>query len=241
MTPLHSNSPTHMTKTIHIKTETLKFPAAQTTVSALLMKPKDAFCLLLFAHGAGADMRHHFMEDMSQELASLGVATLRYQFPYTEKGLKRPDPRPILLATVRSAVALANDVSDGLPLLAGGKSMGGRMTSLAASEEPLPDVQGIVFFGFPLHPAGQPSTERAEHLAKVKVPMLFLQGTRDTLADLSLLKPICKELGKRATLHLIDQADHSFHVPKRSGKNDADVLVELTKTVAEWSTRLVAQ
>jgi len=210
------------------------------SVSALLLKLRDASCLLLFAHGAGDDMRHRFMENMSHELASLGIATLRYQFPYTERKSKRPDPKPILLATVRSAVALANDVSDGLPLLAGGKSMGGRMTSLAASEEPLPGVRGIVFFGFPLHPAGEPSTERAEHLSNVKLPILFLQGTRDALADLTLLKPIGKKLGKRVTLRVIDEADHSFHVPKRSGRSDADVLAELARTVAEWSTSVVA-
>lgn len=225
-----------------MKPKSLSFQATQSSgnVSALLLKPKNASSLLVFAHGAGADMRHHFMEDMSRELASLGVATLRYQFPYTEKGSKRIDPKPILLATVCSAVAFAHEVSGGLPVFAGGKSMGGRMTSLAASEEPLPGVQGIVFVGFPLHPAGEPSTERAEHLFNVKSPMLFLQGTRDTLADLSLLKPICKKLGKRATLFVVDEADHSFHVPKRTGKSDADVLAELAKTVTEWSVGAAA-
>ena len=231
-----------MSKAVRLEPKALAFQPTQTTgpVSALLLKSRDASCLLLFAHGAGADMRHRFMENMSHELASLGIATLRYQFPYTEKGSNRPDPRSILLATVRSAVALANDVSDGLPLLAGGKSMGGRMTSLAAAKETLLGVRGIVFFGFPLHPAGQPSTDRAEHLSNVKLPMLFLQGTRDALADLTLLKPICKKLGKRATMYVIDEADHSFHVPKRTGKSDEDVLAELAKTVAEWSTSVVA-
>jgi predicted alpha/beta-hydrolase family hydrolase len=228
--------------TAQLKPKPLAFQATKSTgtVSALLLKPKDATCLLAFAHGAGAGMRHHFMEDMSHELASLGIATLRYQFPYTEKGSRRPDPKPILLATVRSAAAFAVEVSDGLPLLAGGKSMGGRMTSLAASEEQLPGVRGIVFFGFPLHSAGEPSTERAAHLSNVKLPMLFLQGTRDALADLSLLKPICRKLGKRATLHVIDDADHSFHVPKKSGRSDGDVLTELATTAAKW-TNLIAE
>ncbi len=226
-----------------LKPKPLAFQATKSAgpVSALLLKPQHATCLLAFAHGAGADMRHHFMENMSHELALHGIATLRYQFPYTEKGSRRPDPKPILLATVRSAVAFALEVSDGLPLFAGGKSMGGRMTSLAASEEPLPGVRGIVFFGFPLHPAGEPSTERAEHLSNVKLPMLFLQGTRDSLADLSLLKPICKKLGKRVSLFVIDEADHSFHVPKKSGKSEEEIMAELAKTVATWSADIVSR
>ncbi len=231
-----------MGKASPVKPKPLTFPATKTTgnVSALLLKPRKASCLLLFAHGAGVDMKHRFMESMSQQLASLGIATLRYQFPYAERQSGRPDPKPILLATVRSAVAFANDIGGGLPLLAGGKSMGGRMTSLAASEEPLPGVRGIVFFGFPLHPAGEPSVERAEHLSRVKVPMLFLQGTRDALADLSLLSPVCKKLGKRATMHIVGDADHSFHVPKRSGKTDEEVLAELARKVGEWSKLISA-
>lgn len=226
-----------------LKSKPLTFQATKTTgnVSALLIKPRNASCLLLFAHGAGANMHHHFMEDMSQQLASLGIATLRYQFPYTERQSRRPDPKPILLATVRSAVAFVNEVSGELPVFAGGKSMGGRMTSLAAAEEPLPGVRGIVFFGFPLHPAGEPSAERAEHLSRVKVPMLFLQGTRDALTDLTLLKPICKKLSKRATLHIVDDADHSFHVPKRSGKTDSEVLTDLAQKVAVWSSGVVVR
>lgn len=218
----------------------LAFQASESagSVSALLIKPNDATALFLFVHGAGTDMRHTFMEGASRKLATRGIATLRYNFPYTEKGLKRPDPKPLLLATVRAAVAFANEIGGGLPLFAGGKSMGGRMTSLAASEEPLPGVQGLVFFGFPLHPAGEPSTERAGHLANVNLPMLFLQGTRDALADMSLLKPVCKKLGRRATLHLVDEADHAFHVPKRTGKTDEDVLTELAATVASWSARI---
>lgn len=228
---------------MNLKSKPLTFQATKTdgNVSALLLKPRNASCLLLFAHGAGADMKHRFMENMARELASLGIATLRYQFPYTERQSGRPDPKPILLATVRAAVAFAGEVGGGLPLLAGGKSMGGRMTSLAAAEEPLPGVRGIVFFGFPLHPAGEPSSERAEHLSGVKAPMLFLQGTRDALADLSLLTPVCKKLGKSATLHVVNDADHSFHVPKRSGKTDNEVLTDLAQKVAEWSKHVVTQ
>ncbi len=199
-------------------------------VSALLLRPKDAHWLLVVAHGAGAGMRHRFMESMSLKLAEQQIATLRYQFPYVEKGIKRPDPKPILLATVHSAIAQAQSLAPDLPLLAGGKSMGGRMTSNAASEEPLANVRGLVFFGFPLHPRGQPSTDRADHLDAVGVPMLFLQGTRDTLADLKLLRPVCKRLGKRATLHIIDGADHSFHMLKSSGRTDAEVIEGLART-----------
>jgi hypothetical protein len=215
----------------------LSFQATQSfgRVSALFLKPENASALLLLAHGAGADMRHRFMEDLSRELATQGIATLRYNFPYTEKGLKRPDPKPVLLTTVRSAAAFAADLADGLPLFAGGKSMGGRMTSLAASEETLAGVKGLVFVGFPLHPAGQPSSERAEHLSKIKLPMLFLQGTRDALAELSLLKPVCRKVGKRATLFVMEGADHSFRVPKRTGKSGDDVLRELAAQVASWS------
>ncbi|MEO8167743.1 MAG: alpha/beta family hydrolase [bacterium] len=224
-----------------MKTKEISFPvhAAAGDVSALLLKPRNACCLYVFAHGAGADMRHSFMEDAAQALASNGIATLRYQFPYTERGSKRIDPKPQLLATVRAAVECARELGKGLPLIAGGKSMGGRMTSLAASENPLPGVRGIVFFGFPLHPAGERSTARAEHLLNVTVPMLFLQGTRDALADLTLLKPICKKLNTRATLHIVNDADHSFHVPKRSGTNDKQVLTDLAVQVAAWSARVI--
>ena len=223
-----------------LKIKELQFEATKSSgrVSALLLRPHDAQWLLVFGHGAGAGMRHRFMEAMSMKLAEHRVATFRYQFPFTEQGSKRPDPRPILLATVRSAVAAAYDAAGDLPLLAGGKSMGGRMTSNAVAEEALPNVRGLVFFGFPLHPPGQPSTDRAEHLSKVDVPMLFLQGTRDTLADLTLLKPICKKLGSRSTLHIIDGADHSFHVLKSSGKTDEEVLDGLATTVGSWTSKL---
>ena len=223
-----------------LKVKELQFKATKSLgkVGALLMLPKDAAWLLVLGHGAGAGMRHSFMGQISTYLAEADIATFRYQFPYMEKNSKRPDPKPILLGTVRSAVATAAELSGGLPLLAGGKSMGGRMTSMAAAEQPLLNVRGLVFFGFPLHPAGQPSTERADHLQKVSIPMLFLQGTRDALADLTLLKPVCTKLGKRATLHIINGADHSFHVLKSSGRNDEHVLDELAHTTRAWAVGL---
>ena len=204
-------------------------------VSALFSRPSDPRCVLVFAHGAGAGMQHPFMEAMVGQLANQGIATFRYQFPYMEQGSRRPDPRPILLATVHSAVATAAGVTDGLPLFAGGKSMGGRMTSMAAADSPLPDVRGLVFCGFPLHPAGRPATERGDHLLDVTIPMLFLQGTRDKLADLELIRPLCSRLGGRATLHVADGADHSFHVLKRSGRTDGEVLEELAREVSGWA------
>ena len=218
----------------------LRFLASKSSgeVSALLTHAREARWLLVLGHGAGAGMRHRFMEAAAGRLAQTGIATFRYQFPYMEKGGNRPDPRPILFATVRSAVSAAALATGDLPLLAGGKSMGGRMTSAAAAEAPLPGVRGLVFFGFPLHPAGNPSTERAEHLDRVGVPMLFLQGTRDHLADLSLLRPVCERLGERATLHVIDGADHSFHVLKSTGRTDDEVLDELAGTMSDWSSRL---
>jgi predicted alpha/beta-hydrolase family hydrolase len=217
----------------------LRFEAsAGCHVSALLLRPADAQCLYVFAHGAGAGMQHRFMEAASARLAEHGIASLRYHFPYMEAGSRGPDSRNTLLATVRAAVLTAIDAAPDLPLLAGGKSMGGRMTSLAAAEAALPGVRGLVFFGFPLHPAGRPSSERAAHLAKVQLPMLFLQGERDRLADLDLLRPVCAGLGERATLHVVPDADHSFHVPKRSGRTDDEVLAELAQTVAKWSSTL---
>jgi predicted alpha/beta-hydrolase family hydrolase len=203
-------------------------------VSALLLMPATPRALYVLAHGAGAGMRHAFMEAIAQRLAAQGIGTLRYQFLYAERGGHRPDPEPLLLATVRAAVAAGIDAAGGLPVLAGGKSMGGRMTSRAAAAEPLDRVAGLVFLGFPLHPAGQPGISRADHLAKVTLPMLFLQGTRDTLADLALLKPVLAALGARATLRVIEDADHGFHVPKRSGRSDDQVLDELARAVATW-------
>lgn len=203
-------------------------------VSALLLEPARPRALYVLAHGAGAGMRHRFMESIAHRLAGQGIGTLRYQFPYTEQGSRRPDPEPVLLATVRAAVAAGREAAGGVPLLAGGKSMGGRMTSRAAAAEPLVGVAGLVFLGFPLHPAGQPGVSRAEHLARVALPMLFLQGTRDALADLTLLTPIVERLGARAVLRVSEHADHAFHVPKRSGRTDEDVLDELAGAVAEW-------
>jgi len=204
-------------------------------VSTLLVAPPKPHALYVLAHGAGAGMRHAFMETIAQRLAARGVATLRYQFPYTERGERRIDPEPRLLATVRAAVALGRELANGVPLIAGGKSMGGRMTSRAAAAAPLTGVAGLAFLGFPLHPAGQPGTSRADHLAGVALPMLFLQGTRDTLAELDLLRPILEKLGKRATLHVVEHADHMFHVLKRSGRSDEQVMDELADTLSTWS------
>ena len=204
-------------------------------VSALLMRPAKARQLLVLAHGAGAGMSHPFMEMLAGELAGAGVGTLRYQFPYMEEGRRVPDAPVVLTATVVAAARAAAEAAPGLPLLAGGKSMGGRMTSQATAQHALDGVRGLVFFGFPLHPPKQPGTKRADHLVKVTVPMLFLQGTRDTFADLKLLRPVCAKLGSRATLHVIETADHSFHVLKSSGRSDAEVLRELAETAAAWA------
>ncbi len=207
-------------------------------VSALLSRPAMARRLLVLAHGAGAGMSHPFMEKLTGELACVGMATLRYQFPYMEKQRRVPDSPAMLTATVVAAVRAVAETVPGLALLAGGKSMGGRMTSQAAAQQPLDGVRGLVFFGFPLHPPNRPGTKRADHLAKVTVPMVFLQGTRDTLAGLKLLRPVCAKLGSRATLHVIEKADHSFHVLKSSGRSDAEVLRELAETVVSWAERI---
>lgn len=211
-------------------------------VSALLHNPRNARWLLVLAHGAGAGMGHPFMKKLAEELAGVAIGTLRYQFPYMEPkmGVRRraPDSPSVLTATVAAAVRTAERLVPGVPLLAGGKSMGGRMSSQAAAQGLLENVRGFVFFGFPLHPPTKPGTSRAEHLAKVPRPMLFLQGTRDTLADLKLLRPVCCKLGKSATLHVIDTADHSFRVLKRSGKDHAAVMRELAETTACWANAL---
>src|SRR5438874_505193 len=204
-------------------------------VSALLVRPAEARVLYVLAHGAGAGMRHPFLETIAQRLAERAIATLRYQFPYMEQRARRPDPSAVAEAAVRAAVQEAARAAPGLPLLAGGKSFGGRMTSSAQAREPLPGVAGLVFLGFPLHPPGRPGDERAEHLARVEIPMLFLQGTRDDFADLKLLRPLIERLGTRATLHLVDGADHSFHVLKRSGRTDPEVLGELADAIAAWA------
>lgn len=209
-------------------------------VSGLLLVPERARAVYVMAHGAGAGMAHTFLAAMAEGLAGRGIATLRYQFPYMERGSKRPDPPKVAHAAVRAAVAEAARRLPKLPRFAGGKSFGGRMTSQAQAVLPLPAVRGLIFLGFPLHPAKKPSNERAHHLFEVRIPMLFLQGTRDELAELSLLEPLCRELGKRATLKLQQQADHAFHVLARSGRTDGEVRIEVVDTMAEWMTRAAA-
>ena len=204
------------------------------SVSGLLQVPAGAWACYVVAHGAGAGMTHPFLAAIADGLAERGIATLRYQFPYMEQGGRRPDPPKVAQAAVRAAVREAARRLPRLPLFAGGKSFGGRMTSQAQAAEPLPRVRGLIFLGFPLHPPEKPSNERAKHLFEIKVPLLFLQGTRDKLADLRLLKPVARKLGARATLKLFPEADHAFHVPARSGRNDAGVRVELLDAVAEW-------
>ena len=208
-------------------------------ISALFDRPASPRSLLVLAHGAGAGMAHPFLEALSGELNSAGIATLRYQFPYMEKRRKVPDKPAVLTAAVRAVVDKAKELAPTLPLFAGGKSMGGRMTSTATSEHPLEGVKGLVFFGFPLHPPNRPGTKRAGHLSRVTVPMLFLQGTRDAFADLQLLRPICAQLGSRATLEVVEGADHSFHVLKASGKSDAEVLRGLAGCVAAWTSQFL--
>jgi predicted alpha/beta-hydrolase family hydrolase len=205
-------------------------------VSGLLLRPSNARLLYVLAHGAGAGMRHPFLESIAQRLAERSIATLRYQFPYMEQRARRPDPPAVAAAAVRAAVIEAARVAPGLPLVAGGKSFGGRMTSTAQAEDPLPGVRGLVFLGFPLHPPGRPGDVRAEHLAQVRIPMLFLQGDRDDFADLKLLKPVVKRLGERATLYVVEGGDHSFKVLKRSGKTDVDVMGELVEAIVAWTT-----
>jgi hypothetical protein len=207
-------------------------------VSAILLKPARAKGLYVFAHGAGAGMRHRFMEEVAGRLAGHGLATFRFQFPYMEAGRKAPNPAPVLVKTVRSAVSEAARLLPDLPMVAGGKSMGGRMTSTAAAQEPLPGVLGLAFFGFPLHAAGKPSADRGAHLAEVRLPMLFLQGTRDKLAELDLLRPLLSSLEPTPRLEQVEEGDHSFHVPKRSGKTDADVLDDLCGALADWFSKL---
>jgi predicted alpha/beta-hydrolase family hydrolase len=218
----------------------LKIEVGTAAVSALLIRPEPARACYVFAHGAGAGMTHAFMEQAAVGLAARGVATLRYQFPYMEKGSKRPDPPAVAHACVRAAVAEASRACPGLSLIAGGKSFGGRMTSQAQAKTPLAGVAGLAFFGFPLHAAGKPSADRADHLADVKIPMLFLQGTNDKLAELSLLKPVVEGLGARARLHLVEGADHSFHVPARSGRNDREVMEEILDAFAGWADTIKA-
>ena len=208
-------------------------------VSALLDRPPDAWIMYVLAHGAGAGMRHRFLESMARALSVRGVATLRYQFPYMEAGARRPDPPAVAEATVQAAANLAAKLADGLPIIAGGKSFGGRMTSGAAARS-LPGVRGLVFLGFPLHPPGKPATDRADHLDSVQVPMLFLQGTRDQFARLDLISTVCRRLGSRAALHLIDDGDHSFGVPKRTGRSSSEVVDELAEVTVKWASSAIA-
>jgi predicted alpha/beta-hydrolase family hydrolase len=211
------------------------------SVSGLLLVPPRARACYILAHGAGAGMSHPFMAVVARELAKRGIATLRYQFPYMEQRAKRPDPPKLAHATVRAAVTEAARTLPALSLVAGGKSFGGRMTSQAQAASALPGVRGLAFLGFPLHPAGQPSDARAAHLVQVDVPMLFLQGTRDQLADLGLLQRLTDRLGVRASLHLFQDADHSFHVPARGGRTDADVRGEMMDTLAAWILSVISR
>ncbi len=208
-------------------------------VSGLLQTSPRARACYMMAHGAGAGMAHPFMAAVANDLVERGIATLRYQFPYMEQGSKRPDQPAVAHAAVRAAVTEASRRVPNLTLFAGGKSFGGRMTSQAQAASPLPGVRGLAFLGFPLHPAGKPATERAAHLSGVRIPMLFLQGTRDELADLPLLEAVAGELGPRATLRLFQGADHSFHVLARTGRKDADVRTELTDALADWIERML--
>ena len=210
-------------------------------VSGLLQSPPRPRACYVLAHGAGAGMTHPFMAGVAAELGERGLATLRFQFPYMEQGGKRPDPPKLAQATIRAAVAEAVRLLPGHPLIAGGKSFGGRMTSQAQAAAPLPGVRGLAFLGFPLHPAGRPSQDRGNHLFDVRIPMLFLQGARDTLAMLDQLKPLCELLGERATLKLFEDADHSFHVPARTGRKDLQVRSDMLDALAAWTDVVAAE
>jgi predicted alpha/beta-hydrolase family hydrolase len=214
----------------------LRVAARGGQLDAVLLRPRAASAMLLLAHGAGAGMRHAFLEAIAGALATRGVATLRFQFPWMQRGEKRLDAPPVLHDAVCAAFAEAERCADGAPLFAGGKSLGGRMTSQAAAQGKLAAARGLVFLGFPLHPAGRPGIERAAHLRGAALPMLFVQGTRDALADLALLRPVLSELGARAQLHLEDDADHAFHVRKKSGRDDAQVVDSIAAAVAAFTT-----
>lgn len=219
----------------HPSTQRLRIPIdAALSVSALLRAPAGAWAGYVFAHGAGAGMEHAFMAAFANGLAERGIATLRYQFPYMERGSKHPDSPPVAQAAVRAAMTEAARLAPGLALFAGGKSFGGRMTSQAQAESPLPGVRGLAFLGFPLHPPGKVSDARGEHLSAVQIPMLFLQGSRDDFADMNFLAPLVERLGARATLKVFADADHSFHVPARSGRKDVEVREEMLAALAGW-------
>ena len=217
----------------------VRIPVGAESVSGLLLRPPNANALFLFAHGAGAGMTHRAMESNAQGLAARGIATLRYQFPYMEKGGKRVDPPQVAHAAVRAAADEAARLVPDLPLFAGGRSFGGRMTSQAQADSPLRNVRGLAFLGFPLHPAGKPATDRADHLRQVQVPMLFVSGSRDALAELDLLRAVVAALGSKATLHLVDQADHSFKVAAKSGRASADAEAEALDALAGWIVEIV--
>ena len=212
----------------------ITIPVGNEQVSGLLLRPSNAEAIYLFAHGAGAGMTHNAMESNARGLAERGIATLRYQFPYMEKGSKRPDPPKIAHAAVRAAAAKVRELAPDLPLFAGGRSFGGRMTSQAQAIEPLAHVRGLAFLGFPLHPGGKPAFDRADHLAHIEMPMLFVSGDRDALAELDLLKGVVAGLGSRATLHLIEHADHSFKVAAKSGRTAVEAEHEALDALAKW-------
>ena len=218
-----------------MKPQTINIPLSSgAAVSGLWLAPDNARGAMVLAHGAGAGMTHRALTALAEGLAAHGIATLRFQFPYMEKGGKRPDAPAVAQAAVRAAVAAARGLAGDLPLFAGGRSFGGRMTSAAQAAEPLQGVRGLIFFAFPLHLAGKPGVERAAHLSVISIPMLFVQGTKDTLADLDLLRGVTSDLGERAALQLIDDADHAFHVPARTGRKDAEVLETALDGVAAW-------
>ena len=217
--------------------EKIVIPVGPDSVSGLLLIPENAKALYLFAHGAGTNMSHKAMTSNAEGLAARGIATLRFNFLYSEKGSKRPDTPKLAHAAVRAAAAIANDVVTNLPLFAGGRSFGGRMASQTQADDPLPGVRSLAFLGFPLHPAGKPGVDRAAHLAQVQVPMLFVTGSRDALADMALLKPVVARLGGGATLHVVEQADHSFNVAKASGRTAEDAEAEALDALAHWMMR----
>lgn len=223
-----------------MEAERITIQTGDDRVSGLLLRPRNARALYLFAHGAGAGMSHRAMESNAQGLAERGIATLRYQFLYMEKGSRRPDPPKVAHLVIRAAAAKATELAPDLPLFAGGRSFGGRMTSQAQAIEPLPEVRGLAFIGFPLHPAGKPGIERADHLADIAVPMLFVSGDRDALAEVDLLKGVVEALGARATLHLVVHADHSFKVAAKSGRTSAEAETEALDGVAEWIEGIIS-
>jgi predicted alpha/beta-hydrolase family hydrolase len=219
----------------------LRFAAAPGAgeVSAILLRPPVCHALIILGHGAGAGMRHRFMDGIAQALSAHGIGTFRYQFPFVEAGRRRPDRAPVLTGTVRAAVAAARELEPDLPLLAGGKSMGGRMTSSAQAESSLAGIRGLVFLGFPLHLPGDPSNARSDHLNDVDVPMLFVQGTRDRLAEMDRMAAVVESLGDRAELRVVQDADHGFDVLKRTGKSIAEIYDDMAVVVRSWTDTIL--